>query len=308
MILLCATRAIEAPGACGTIGFGYSPVNPTFNVPFEIHLPSARLAPHVEMLWAYHGPGPAHRRERVLPDGSVELVINLDDVARRRFDRRMPERFQCVRHAWVSGPQPEFMLIDVLPEANLIGAHFRPGGLAAFVRIPVEELSGQLVEADAVWNRDADDLRDMLLETPRVKARFRVLERFLMRRLRDDTGDRSLIHAALPCLETADEGPAIETIAAHLGVSHKHFIHRFRSEIGLTPKRFGRIRRFQRTLQSLQAGRAPDWTDLACAGGYYDQAHLIHEFRSFGGLTPAAFLRQPGADHRFIPLADGELA
>ena len=271
---------------------------------FQTHSPSATLSQFVEMFWFFSGAGLPHRRERVMPDGSAELVINLDDVPRKRFDRREPHRFQTVRRSWVSGAQPEFILIDVPPQATMIGVHFRPGGLAAFVPMPASELSGQVVETDALWGRDTEALRDAILEAPHLRTRFQLLEHFLRRRLRPASNVPSPISAALGLLEADPAVPLIAAVAGRVGLSHKHFIHRFRSEIGLSPKRFCRIRRFQRALRDLQARSSVDWTDLACASGYYDQAHLIHDFRAFSGLTPARYLGQPGADNRFVPITD----
>jgi len=269
---------------------------------FRTHIPSAPLSRFVDMFWFYSGQGPAHRRERVLPDGTTELVINLDDVARKRFDRHDPRRYQSVRRAWISGAQPEFMLIDVLPRATMIGVHFKAGGLAPFVKMPVAELSGELVELDVLWGGAADDLRDALLEAPTVETKFALLESLLVQRVRRPLPLAPTMEAAVRWFTDDPTGPTMEAVAERLGMSHKHFIHRFRAEVGLGPKRFCRIRRFQRALGDIQARREVDWTDVACASGYYDQAHLIHDFRAFSGLTPAVYLAQPGADARFVPI------
>ena len=97
---------------------------------------------------------------------------------------------------------------------------------------------------------------------------------------------------------------AVSQVADQLGLSHKHFIDCFRAQVGLTPKRFCRVRRFQRALAGIGAGGAVDWAQLACACGYFDQAHFIHDFRAFSGLKPSAYLAQRGELLNFVP-ADG---
>jgi AraC-like DNA-binding protein len=272
---------------------------------FRTYFPSEPLSRFVEMFWFYSGPGPVHRRERVLPDGTAELVINLDDVPRKRFDRHNPRRVQTVRRAWISGAQPEFILIDVLPQASMVGAHFKPGGLTPFVKMPARELCGQIVELDALWGRAADDLRDAMLESPTLAAKFQVLEGFLLRQALRPLCPDSPVAAALRLFEDSAAVARIENVARLLGMSHKHFIERFRAEVGLSPKRFCRIRRFQRALGDIQARRSVDWTDVAYASGYCDQSHLIHDFRAFSGLTPTEYAGQAGADARFVPITDG---
>jgi len=248
-------------------------------------------------------PWPTHRREHVLPDGSTELVINLDGAPRKRFDPTDPRRFDTFRRAWVSGPQPEFILIDVLPQATMMGAHFKPAGLAAFLQVPVHLLAGEVVELDQLWGPAVGDLRDMLLETSGIAAKFSVLESFLRRRLQCQAPVLTVAAALRRFLSEPDATASIAEIAGDLGVSHKHLIHCFRAEVGLSPKRFRRIQRFQRTLRNLRSQPVTDWADMACAAGYYDQAHLINDFRELSGLTPVGYLQHPGADNRFVPIA-----
>jgi AraC-like DNA-binding protein len=90
-------------------------------------------------------------------------------------------------------------------------------------------------------------------------------------------------------------------VADSLGTSHKHFIERFWRDVGLTPKRFCRVRRFQMVLEALAQKRLVDWGDLACACGYFDQAHFIHDFKAFSGLTPTAYLDRRGEYLNFVP-------
>jgi AraC-like DNA-binding protein len=271
---------------------------------FRTYQPGEPLSQFVEMFWFFSGGGLPHRKERVLPDGSAELVINLDDVPRKRFDRENPMRFETVRRSWISGTQPEFIVIDVMPQATMMGVHFKPGGLAPFVSWPAGELSGQLIELDVLCGRAANDLRDELLEVSGVHAKFRCLEQFLLRHAQRSLCADPLVDWAIQVLLREPAAATVARVAGSAGLSHKHFIDRFRAVVGLSPKRFCRIRRFQRALTDLRARREVDWADVACACGYYDQAHFIHDFRGFSGLTPTGYLQQWGADERFVPIAE----
>jgi AraC-like DNA-binding protein len=85
---------------------------------------------------------------------------------------------------------------------------------------------------------------------------------------------------------------SLRDLTSRLGLSHKQMLARFDCRVGVTPKVASRIFRFQKVLNATSsAQRLPDWSDLAIDCGYYDQAHMIHEFQEFAGLTPAAYLR-----------------
>ena len=268
------------------------------------HVPAPPLSEFVDWFWFFEGLDVPHRRERVLPDGSTELIINLDDSRRKLFDREQPHRFQTFHRAWLSGARSDYILIDVLPRSSMIGVHFKPGGLAPFLEMPASELTGQVIELDALWGCVATDLRHRLLEANGAKARFRVLEKFLLRR-----AVRPLTHppaVAYALGELRDDTPAVRVrqVADSLGFSHKHFIELFRDAVGLTPKRFWRVRRFQQTLAGINAGQSVNWAEVACAAGYYDQAHFVHDFKSFSGLKPSEYLTRRNGEVNFVPADD----
>ena len=98
---------------------------------------------------------------------------------------------------------------------------------------------------------------------------------------------------------------SIAQIRQRTGYSHRWFVRRFSDEVGLTPKLFGRIRRLQRLLRIVERGRRADWAELALIGGYFDQAHLINEFRTFTGVKPHAYAAGSGAHTNHVILHSG---
>jgi AraC-like DNA-binding protein len=250
--------------------------------------------------WYYEGLDVPYERERVLPDGTATLMVNLGSEPRALFDRELPDRKVDFRRAWVSGTQSDYLVIDAPQGSSMIGVRFKPGGLAPFLPLPASELHNQVLELDELLGAGAGDLRDALLEVETPSAKFQVLEAFLRKRGRFERP------AAMACaIRRLAEVPHLQTIdalACELGLSHKHFIGRFAAEVGMTPKRFCRIRRFQQVLRMIDHNTSVAWADLACACGYYDQAHFVHEFRAFSGLNPSAYLRQRGDDRNHIPM------
>ena len=244
---------------------------------------------------------PPHEKERVLPDGTFELIINLDATPRKLFDRKNHQRHRSFRRAWLSGTHSEFIVIDALPQSSMIGVHFRPGGVTPFLEMPADAVNNSVIELDVIWGGAACDLRDALLEQPNPEAKFRVLETFLRRRFRPPEHNGAIRHA-LDQFLAAPHAAMMREVSAGLGMSQKHFIAQFRKEVGLTPKRFCRIRRFHEVLRRIEKQHAIEWADVACAGGYYDQAHFINEFEAFSGLNPTSYLRDRGDYLNHVPI------
>ena len=270
---------------------------------FTTHTPRLELREHVERLWYYDGLSPVHRLERVLPDGTFELIVNLRDDVRHVFSCEEHRPVAAYRRAWLSGAHSRHIVIDTAPNSSMMGAHFKPGGAAAVLGLPATALSNQVVELDAVWGQVGVDLRDALLEAPTPAAKFRVLEDFLLLCGQRARGGHPAVRHALRRLVAEPTTRSIAAVADELGFSHKHLIQRFRDEVGLTPKRFCRIRRFRQVLQAVEARRGIEWADLAADCGYFDQAHFIHEFREFSGLNPSAYLQQRGEYLGHVPVS-----
>ncbi len=269
---------------------------------FRQRVPGPPLSDFVTNFWHFTGYSADHDRERVLPDGCCTLIINLQDTPRRRFDQAHPERSVAYRRAWISGVQTEYLVIDVLANSSLMGVHFKSGGLAPFIPGGAAEVSRQVVEADEVWGVAALDLHDALRNLSTAEARFNLLEEFLLRIARNRFQRHPAIRHALRCFNVAPQQASIAAVAGEIGLSHKQFIEHFRREVGMTPRRYCRIRRFQLVLDELERRPVLSWPELALACGYYDQAHFINEFRDFSGLNPQSYLRDAGEYRNFVPV------
>jgi AraC-like DNA-binding protein len=266
--------------------------------------PHPPLSAFVETFWSYEGNTPAHVKERRLPDGSMSLVINLRDDQMRIFDRRDPGRYKRYRGGVISGPHSAFSLLDTASLTSALGAQFKPGGAASFLHRPAAELRDTVVSADAIWGAAALELREQLLEARTPERRFSLLERFLLERLAPSWAAHPAVACALAAFQNVSRRPTIAAVTERIGISQTRFTQVVRDAVGLTPKQLRRILRFQEVLGVLESGKAVRWIDLAAACGYCDQAHLIHEFRAFSGLTPTAYLALRGAQRNHIALPD----
>ncbi|WP_394834934.1 helix-turn-helix domain-containing protein [Pendulispora rubella] len=254
------------------------------------HVPSPPLCEFVANLWLLSD-APPHQRERIVPSGTLELVINLQDDEIRIYDR-VPGN-PCARYSGmlVSGAYGRFFVIDTAEHALMMGVHFRPGGAFPFLGMPAKELADAHVEGGDLWGSWASELRERLCSATTHAQRFRLLEGALRARALDSRPRRPEVRFGV---ETFQRPRArVRDVAAHVGLSHRHFNELFANEVGTTPKLFYRIQRFQRTIEEARRNVAPDWARLARECGYFDQSHMIADFLAFSGLSPVDYvLRQ----------------
>jgi AraC-like DNA-binding protein len=249
--------------------------------------PEPPLAKFVVCLW--HFQGSRATRELALPTGTVELVINVRDNYIRVCSRVDDFRGEAFAGAVVSGAQSRYMVLPACREASVMGVHFRPGGARPFLGLPLSEMADRHVALEDIWGSQARALREQLSEAKSSAAALAILERALLSRLTD----RGLYHPAVAfALErfAAASGIArVREVTGATGYSAKRFIQLFTEGVGLSPKRFCRILRLQAVLNQLASGARVEWAEFALGSGYYDQSHLIREFRAMTGLTPAQY-------------------
>ncbi|MGH9555128.1 MAG: DUF6597 domain-containing transcriptional factor [Terriglobales bacterium] len=255
---------------------------------FRQRFPGPPLNSFVEHLWYYDDLEVSHTKEKLLPNGAIELILDLSEGPKRLYDNRDLSRYSNRRRAWISGMQPGYLVIGAEKGSSMMGAHFRTGGAAPFFGFPISELTSSVVELDLIWKRQILALREQILEAPTVARKFDLLEQYLLSVARSRLEPDRTVAAALATLRTWPV-LSLRDLAAQLGLSQKQMIARFDSRVGLTPKLTSRVFRFQKVLRKVHGNRAPNWPDVALDCGYYDQPHLIHEFQEFAGISPGFY-------------------
>jgi AraC-like DNA-binding protein len=158
---------------------------------------------------------------------------------------------------------------------------FRPGCAAAFLRIPLAEITDTRVALGDLWK----DWDDGLLENS--SALVSRLEQELLRRLDPERDRRVAAAVAMICSNAAEV--RIDDVAQRVGISRQHLARQFRYHVGVSPKMFARVMRFRALLSAIDLQENVDWCDAAVSHGYYDQSHLINEFRALAGIAPSSF-------------------
>ena len=226
---------------------------------------------------------------RNLPSPHVVFIIDFGPTL------RFPGRDGSVAaHAggFASGLCESYVLSETAGAQSGIEVNFTLMGARRFFGLPMSELSGRVVGLNDLFGSAGARLVEELQEAPNWEARFARLDRLLTERIGRAAPFSTEIAWALRHIMESGGNVAVGALADEIGCSHKHLIVRFRDQIGVPPKLLARIVRFDLTLQQLDGSAPPNWAELAAACGYYDQAHLIREFRQFAGATPEEHLGQ----------------
>lgn len=264
--------------------------------------PGPPLGEFVEALWLFDSSAPTQGKERALPDGCAQLIVNLREDRTTVYDRRDFQLCQTFNGCLIVGPQTEFCVIDRQEQMTLAGVHFKPGGAYPFLVPQADELQGLHVSLDALWGGLANELRERLLAAKTVEEQFDLFERALLARAKGTFERHPAVHFALQEFRTEPRTKSVADVVERTGFSARRFIELFRRQVGMTPKLFCRVQRFQSVLRRLCADGAVEWADVALDAGYFDQAHFIHDFRAFSGINPSTYRQTRPWYQNHVPL------
>jgi AraC-like DNA-binding protein len=246
-------------------------------VVFKHSRPTGPLSKFVELFWYWSDHPRPFIKERIMPMGSNELVIRLESS--RTSD------------SGLAGPRSTPMFIERGQKYQLLGVHFKPGGMFPFLTLPFGELHNSWITLADLWGEErAQRLLDLLHQTKTIEQKFRLLERWLTWIAGEPPAHHPAIAYALDSFHRDSGLQSSAVVAQQVNLSQRRFIDLFRNEVGMTPKLFCRVQRFRDIVVRINAAQTVDWVDLALSSGYTDQSHFIHEFREFSGLRPSDYL------------------
>jgi AraC-like DNA-binding protein len=267
-------------------------------------LPQPPLAAYVEAFTFSEGDAALATKERCLPDGRVAVVINLGHDTLRASNPPQGDQLQSFHGGVLNGALSQFSVIDTATLVTTVSVQFKPGGAYPFLPMPVSELTNQVVDFSTIFGTAALELREQLQVAQTRSLQALILERFLLVCADWEQAPHPAVAFALASFQAVSKRPSIAEVTTQLGLSPRRFISLFEEAVGLTPKVFCRLLRFQEALQRTTRGQPIQWAELALDCGYFDQAHFIHDFQTFAGLTPSAYLAQRSEHHNHVLLPE----
>jgi AraC-like DNA-binding protein len=239
--------------------------------PIELR-PSGPLAAYVECIRFGRGVFEREVVERVLPDGAVHMFFELGETC----------------SATVAGATTAPTLVRLSGVLEHVGVQLRAGGIAALLGVPAAELNGHQIPLEALWGAQARALLERLVRAPAGQrialVRAALIERLGRRHERPDPR----VAAAVRSLLAARGNVSVRNLAESLELGERRLEQLFQREVGLSAKALGRVTRLRYTVDHVLEHRGAGWSEVAQACGFYDQAHMIREFRALAGETPGA--------------------
>ncbi|HEY0464315.1 MAG TPA: helix-turn-helix domain-containing protein [Polyangiaceae bacterium] len=223
-------------------------------------------------------------------DGGASVVLPSTSVVLGfQFRGRVRTNNDTLELAGVTGIQATAKTYEYEAETGSLLVRFTPVG-AACLGVPVAELTGRSVALDAILPRvRVAQAHEELAEASDAATRVAVVERLLSELPFEDD---LLITRATALLAASHDEASVSAVAVALGVSERQLERRFLARVGVTPKRFATLRRFERAVA--RARTAPSLTTAALDAGYYDQSHFIRDFRRFAGSSPREHFDRSG--------------
>jgi AraC-like DNA-binding protein len=256
-------------------------------VRYQEYAPSPRLASTIACVWTLEG----HAREfsevqPILPDGRPEIIVHLGDPFERIESTDKNRQSSVLFAGQLVGP----LILRPTGAVGVVGVRLHPHGAAALVKQPQEALVGTTIGVDALDARLACALSGIRDRTSSVDVAVPLVQR-AMEMLVDDSRVDRRVSAAVGYIGVTRGRVSVDEIARHVGLTSRHLERRFKTAVGISPKRLARITRFQRALRLLETRDGLQrGADTAAMCGYADQAHLIRDFREMAGCPPGAHL------------------
>ena len=250
--------------------------------------PHPALRPYITLYCGYDERVLAGRRMQV-PHPDVVLVIGLGPRM-RVVDPRRPADATIERLAFAAGVHDAYVFTESMAPTRGLQVNLTPIGAHLLFGVPMDALANRVVELDDLFGADALRLIDRLCEARTWSQRFDILDEAILGRVLSARAPNPLVVRAAHVLRASRGAASIARLARDLECSQRHLIATFRDHVGVTPKTYARIVRFDHAVKRLRQADGLRWAEIADASGYYDQAHLIRDFHEFAGQTPGQFV------------------
>ncbi len=212
----------------------------------------------------------------ILPDGYFDLAFLFSETGGMSF---------------LAGPYTEKIIVPV-KGYDLFIISFRPGKTPAFGDIPPHELMDSMVELSSVYGRSSDGICELLLNAENFQARMDIVEELFFYSRPEPMVKNKIFCRAAEIIGRSSGCTRVEELAGYVGVSVRTLERLFSSILGISPKYFIRLVRFQSAVEKIWcAGHGADYADIAAECGYFDQSHLIRDVRQLSGTTPATLVK-----------------
>ncbi len=254
--------------------------------------PHPSLKPYIKSYWTLKSPdmNGTVKQKQFLSDSGVKISFNLADPVQFGLAGSKP---LLVPKGCVSGPLTSNFRVSSSGCMNRFGIQFHPGGAYPFISEPAFELKDGFFDLEEIWGVHGKVLTKKI-RSPELttEERIQILEPFLLKRLEQIKKIDPGFEFAVGMILSRDGQITVDQLSRATRIGHRQLERKFKKKIGISPKLLCRILRFRNLFTEISNHPDESWASIAYGGGYYDQAHMIHDFKSFTGLSPSAFVEK----------------
>ncbi len=225
---------------------------------------------------------------RVLPDACVELFVNFSN-SQDSLSTVTGKKIFTNSQSFVISRMSNFMDVQMKSKTGFISICFYPGTAYLFFQLPMNEVADSLTDLHYLWSTEAKAMEEEVGNALNNEQKVAIIQQYLLKQLNRNKFDKAIDY----CIQQINKNNkpfSVAELANKVGMSQRHLSRKFNHCIGLSTKEFIHINRFIDSLVFLKKYPAISLTDIAYESGYYDQAHFIHDYKTFAGLTPSAVL------------------
>lgn len=261
----------------------------------KIIKPSEILRPYIRDYHVMESDGPDRffPKRRIYTYGCVALVFHYGQAS--LFQERNKSAYIEPRTV-VCGPQTNYYDLALAGKTGMILVIFHPFGAGMFFQMPINEIANQNIAFELLVKKEAGEIEDKILHAQSVQAQIQLIDSLLLEKLIQNNRHSEQIAAAFAALHHRQGRVTVKQLAASSCLSIKQFERIFPAFVGLSPKQYLRIARFQKIIQLRNSEHFKNYTSLAYDCGYYDQAHFIHDYELITDLSPREFFKSQNPD------------
>lgn len=245
----------------------------------EQYSPSEQLQPYISCYWTMASTIELEKPilHRIIPDGCIDVIFDLSERSRAKA-------------ASVAGTMTKPLLAEMRGRVCYLAVRFQPGGFLYFFDTPAHYLTDKVLPLETISASREHELIERLIEVDDIGDRIELLEQHFSNLLTRNDRDDPTVRITLSDILRHKGDIGISQLSKGAGSSQRQLRRKFERWIGVSPKSFCRIIRFQSTLRMLPSRSRCNLLSVALDAGYYDQSHFIHEFKSYSGLNPSDFV------------------
>ncbi len=256
----------------------------------RVHNIVPTLQPLISGIWSMETNEPVedHFPIRILPNTLVELIIHFRDPHQARIaENKNPHK----ERSFMLSQLDRYMHMQPGKEMGFISVFFTAQGAAHFFGPAIRELNNGITGLQLIW-KIAAEIEERILAATNSDQRAVLLQQYLLKRRPENENPDHAVEYCIKEIELAKGQIKIESLSDKTGISKRQLLRRFDHYTGIPPKTLARKIKFMNAVQELKLHPQESLTSIAYETGYYDQAHFIHDFKEYSGITPSQYLKE----------------